>query len=214
MEPIFWTGVQVDGQTALGSAVAITGISKATEGVVTKTSHGLSTGDYVVLDVTGMIQVNRRAFRITALDADTFKLDGEDTSDYRTFVSGNYREITFGVSAATLQDVNVSGGEPNFTPTTTIHDLEESDAPTTTSKVQITHTSMFSASDPFLKEMRRAHITKTRRVLRYTFTNGDEVLVNAYVSAAGAPTGSSGQVVQTPLSLSAQGAPTVVPAAA
>lgn len=210
---IFWTGVKVDAQTELGVETSIEDISAASEGVVESTGHGLTDGDYVLLSVSGMIEVNSRVFRVSDVSADEFTLQDEDTREYGDFISGSFRKITFGVSAATLQDVNVSGGEANMADTTTIHDLEQSQAPTTTTPLTMQHTSLFSGSDPFLAEMRRASRSKTTRAVRYTFTNGDEVLVNAYVSASGAPTGQAGQAVQTPLTLAVQRAPTTVAAA-
>lgn len=213
MEAIFWTGVQVHAQTALATAVTVQSISKASPGVVGATGHGYSNGDYIVLSAAGMIEVNDRVFRVAAVTTDTFELEGEDTTDYATFTSGSAQEVTFGVAAATLQDVNVSGGEANFTDVNTIHDRQQRRVPTTTTPISITHTSLFSAEDAFLLEMRKASRTLTKRAVRYTFPNGSVAACNAYASASGAPTGSSGQAVQTPLALEAQGAMTVLAAA-
>lgn len=214
MNPIFWTNVQVAAQTTLGAEITVTAISLASEGVVSATAHGLTNGDYVLLSAQGMIEVNDRVFRVSGSTLDAFTLEGEDTTDYSAFTSGGAQKITFGVSAATLQDVQVSGGEPNFADTTTIHQQIQSRAPTTTSPISFAYTSLFSGTDAFLAEMRKASKTLTKRAIRHTFSDGTVVVGNAYVSASGAPTGSSGQVVQTPLTLEMQGQPTTIAPAA
>ena len=72
-----WSNVAVAMQSALGSDLSITAITKANPGVVTTSAaHGLSNGDFVVLSVQGMYQVNDRAFRVTATSGSTFTLEG------------------------------------------------------------------------------------------------------------------------------------------
>lgn len=74
--------------TAVLSAT-ITGITKANPAVVTATAHGLATGDNgLVSGVGGMTEVNDRRFTITKIDADSFSLDGEDSTGHTTYTSG------------------------------------------------------------------------------------------------------------------------------
>ena len=75
--------------TTGGPAVAITGITQANPAVVTAVGHGFTTGDVVrISDVGGMGAVNDLSFTITAIDADTFSLDGIDSSAYDAYTSG------------------------------------------------------------------------------------------------------------------------------
>jgi hypothetical protein len=69
--------------------ITITGISQADPGVVTSVGHGYLT-DYLVKieDVVGMTELNERVFEITKADADTFSLNGIDTSIYTAYTSG------------------------------------------------------------------------------------------------------------------------------
>lgn len=70
--------------------IAISGITKANQGVVTTSmAHGLVTGQYVILNgIEGMTELNNRRVRITVLDGTTFRLDGVDTTGYDTYTSG------------------------------------------------------------------------------------------------------------------------------
>lgn len=208
-DPIFWTNVQVDAQTALGAAIAITAITKASPGVCSSVAHGLTAGDYVVINASGMVEINDRVFKVGATTTDTFALADEDTTAYGTFTAGAAREITYGVSATTLQNVQVSGGEPEFADTSTIHEQIKRRVPTTKSPITMAFTSLFDGSDPFLAELRKADNALSKRAIRIRFSNGTNMVGNAYVSSSGAPTGSAGQAVQTPVSLEMQGMPKV-----
>jgi len=124
-----WSSVAVSVQSALASAKTITAITKASPGVVSSTAHGYSNGDYILMSVQGMYQVNYRVFRVSAVATDSFALEGEDTTNYATFVSGSCQEITFGTSLATLTNINASGGDFDFIDTTTIHDSIKTQVP-------------------------------------------------------------------------------------
>ena len=127
-DPIFWSNVGVDVQTALGSANTVTAISKASTGVVSYSGSDPSNGDYVVMTANGMTQVNDRIFRVANVNAgsNTFELEGETTTDYSTFTSGSFKIITFGASFNILQTIQVTGGEPEYADTTTIHEDRKS----------------------------------------------------------------------------------------
>lgn len=69
--------------------VNISGITKASPGVITATAHGLSNGDRVIVSgVSGMTEVNNRQFVVANKTTDTFQLSGVDTGSYTTYASG------------------------------------------------------------------------------------------------------------------------------
>jgi hypothetical protein len=68
---------------------AITGITKASPGVVTANAHGLVAGDKVkITEVVGMTEVNDVVFTVGTVTANTFQLSGINTTAYTTYVSG------------------------------------------------------------------------------------------------------------------------------
>lgn len=74
---------------ASGAARNITGITRANPGVVTSAGHGFSNGDTVfIAGVSGMTQVNNRVFNVANATANTFQLQGVNTSSYGTYSSG------------------------------------------------------------------------------------------------------------------------------
>lgn len=80
----------------------ITGATKANPCVITATGHGFRTGISVTISgVGGMTQLNGNTYVITVIDANSFSLDGVNSTAYGTYTSGG--------SAATykyLQDVS------------------------------------------------------------------------------------------------------------
>lgn len=210
--PIFWTNVGIDVQTALATAVAITAISKATTGVVTYGGavHPAA-GDYITLQAQGMHQVNDRIFRIANVNttAKTFELEGEDTTSYDTFISGSYQIITFGASFNTVQTVSPSGGDYEKADVTTIHDAVRKNVPTIAQPLTLAMTNIFDLADPGFAECNKAYKSKSKRAFRLRFGTGAKILLTGYVGAAGVPTGQAQGVVQTPVSVEAQNLPTV-----
>lgn len=118
-----WSKVQVAVQTVLAATKTITAITKASPAVCSCTAHGYTTGQEVKLVVNGMIELNNAVVKVTSVTADTFSLDGIDSTLFNTFTSGTGQLVTFGASAATFQDVNASGGEAADIDITTIHVL-------------------------------------------------------------------------------------------
>ena len=64
----------------------ISGITSANPGVVTSATHGLTAGDYVILDgIVGMTELNGRQFRVgTVPSTTTFNLKSTDGTDFNT----------------------------------------------------------------------------------------------------------------------------------
>lgn len=211
-QPIFWTNVGIDVQTALAAAVSITAISKAATGVATYGGavHPAN-GDYINLTAQGMHQVNDRIFRVANVNttAKTFELEGEDTTSYDSFISGNYQIITFGASFNSVQSVSPSGGDYEKADLTTIHDAVRKNVPTIAQPFTLAMTNIFDLTDPGFAECNKAYKAKAKRAFRLRFGTGAKILLTGYVGAAGVPVGQAQGVVQTPVSLEAQNLPTV-----
>lgn len=67
----------------------IGGITQANPAVVTVTSHGYTSGDEVYINsVGGMTNLNDNQYKITVLTANTFSLDGVNSTGYPAYTSG------------------------------------------------------------------------------------------------------------------------------
>lgn len=100
--------------SAFGVAKTVSGVSNATEAVVSSTAHGFSNGDIVEM-TSGWGRLNLRAFRVKSVTADTFVLEGCDTTNTNFFPSGSgggsVRKATTFVQIVTVQNPQSTGGE-------------------------------------------------------------------------------------------------------
>ena len=87
------SGTTVDTTTGVvtfipDSVRPITNISNANPGVVSSTSHGLSTGQEIyITDVVGMTEVNNTVYTVTVISPSSYSID-VDTTTYGTYSSG------------------------------------------------------------------------------------------------------------------------------
>lgn len=108
-------------QAISGFAAAVTGISAITQAnpaVITKTAHGLVTGDVVKLtDIVGMIELNDQIYVVKTLTADTFELVGVDSTLYDAYDSGgSFAEAQW---SGSCEITNYSGPSGSTTETET-----------------------------------------------------------------------------------------------
>ena len=97
-----------------GTARTITGATQANPAVITSTSHAYANGDEVeIAGIVGMTELNNRRFFIANQTANTFELEGEDSTSHTAYVSGGtaratFREITNSIAIAStnLTDFN------------------------------------------------------------------------------------------------------------
>lgn len=201
----YWSNVSVAMQSALATADTITAITKADPGVASSTSHGIADGSFVLLDIQGMHQLDDRVVRTANAGANDFELEGVDTTSYDTFTSGTAQVITFGTTISTLTDISASGGDPEFADITTIHDNVRKQAPTVTSPLVFTFESLWDVSDAGLLALKEASDAIATRAFRFTFSNGQILVFNGYVSAPLTPTGSAQDKVTTPITITSLG---------
>lgn len=204
-----WSNVVVAMQSALLTADTISAITKANPGVVTATAHGMSNGAYVKLTSNGMHQLDGRVFRVANITANTFELEGENTTSYDTFTSGSSEEITFGTTMTTALSLQASGGDFDFIDITTIHDNIRKQIPGLASPAVYTFTHIWDAAAADLIALKAAADTQAQRAIRFTFATGHKVVFNGYVGATLLPTGNAQDKVETPVVITMFGRPTI-----
>lgn len=206
-----WSNVAVAMQSALASALTITGITKANPGVVTYTGTDPSNGDYVLLLVQGMHQLNARVFRVANVNGagNAFELEGENTTNFDTFSSGTAEVITFGTSITSATTISSSGGGFDFIDTTTIHTNARSQTPGLPAAATYTMDHIWDVSDAGQVAMKSASDSQARRAFKFTFGTGGQIMVFCgYVGFDGRPGGSAQQLVITQAAITMEGTPT------
>ncbi len=202
-----WSNVAVSVQSAIAATKTITAITKNNPGVVSSTAHGYSNGDYVLLTISGMYQLNYRVMRVSAVATDSFSIEGEDTTNYSTFVSGTAQKITFGTTLATLTNINASGGDFDFIDTTTIHDSIKTQIPGLANPSTYSFESFWDPSDTGLIALKSASDSQAQRAILFSFANSQKFVFNGYVGCSLAPTGSAQDLIKTTVVFTALGGP-------
>lgn len=88
---------------------AITGATQANPCAITAAAHGYATGDEVYIDgILGMTELNKRYFIITVTGANTFTLNGVDSTAYTAYTSGGTVGRTI---ASCTNDLGVAGNK-------------------------------------------------------------------------------------------------------
>lgn len=113
--------------TSLAAAKTVSGISNATEAVVSCVAHGYSNGDVVVI-FSGWGRINMRPFKIKSVLTDSFVLEGMDTTNTEYFPSGGgagtAQKAQTPVQITMILSSTSSGGDPQQVE----YSYEESDA--------------------------------------------------------------------------------------
>lgn len=204
-----WSNIAVAVQSAIAAAKTITGISKANPGVVTAVAHGYTTGDYVLLSVQGMSQIDQMVARIIQLTADTFSLEGIDTTNFSTFTSGSAQKLTMGTTLSSMVSINASGGDFSFIDVTTIHDNVKKQIPGVANPATFSFESLWDVSDAGLIALKSASDQSAQRAVLFTFANGQKLAFAGYIGATLLPTGGAQDVVKTQVVITMFGKPNV-----
>ena len=202
-----WSGVAIAVQSALATALTVTGITKANPAVVTYTGTDPSNGDYALLKIQGMHQLDYRVVRVANVNGagNTFECEGVDSSAYDTFSSGTAEVITFGTTLSIVGSLSVSGGDFNMIDVTTVHDSVNKQIPGNANPIVISMNCDWDPSDAGLVALKSASDAKAVRCIRVTFSDGSKVVFAGYVGATAFPTGSAQQRVETPVQITAYG---------
>jgi len=176
--------------SAYGSALTVTAITNAAAAVATSTAHGLSNGDYVTLS-SGWSRLNNRTFRVANVAANTFELEGIDTTDTNVYPAGSgigsARKVTTWTQIQQVLTTGTSGGEQQFTDYQFLESDSATSIPTFKSPARLT---VSVADDPTLAGFiaaKKANDDRAPRALRLSLPNGAKICYYAFVSMASSP---------------------------
>lgn len=117
-------GVRLEVALTYQTADVVTAVTLANPGVATSTGHGMSNGAVGYFgEVTGMSQLDGQAFRASGVAANTFNLEGIDTSAYPAFTAGNAYEVATWATISQATDFQIGGGDADKLDATTLLDF-------------------------------------------------------------------------------------------
>jgi hypothetical protein len=188
-----------------GSALPVTVATNAAPCVMTSTAHGLANGDVVIV-VSGWGRITNRVWRVANITANTFELEGSDTSDTDAYPAGSgigtATEVTGWTQLQQVTDPQSQGGEQNFTTFQFVEDLDETRIPTNRSAAGL---NLSVGDDPTLA----GHILATQadedrvpRAVRISAVNGAKTYYYSWITIGKTPTMNVNQIMTVPVTLS------------
>jgi hypothetical protein len=207
-----WQNVQIAIQSALASAVTLSGITKANPGVLSWASGtDPVNGDYLYLSsIQGMNQMDEKVVRAANVNGagNTAEAEGVDTTLYNTFSSGQFQVITFGTSLSIALEFSGSGGDFEQIDVTTVHDLVRKQIPGAANPIVYNGTCIWDPADAGFAALKAASDAKAKRAMRITFADGAKAVFTGYIGFTGIPVGQNQNRVETPLTITMFGTPT------
>lgn len=107
--------VRVEIAATYTAAKTVTAVTKASPGVATSTTHGMTDGTigYFSDDVAGMEEIAGVAFSVDVPGASAFNLEGEDTSTYGTYTTGTFVPVATWTTLSTATSYEISDAAPD-----------------------------------------------------------------------------------------------------
>lgn len=160
-------GIRVEVAATYGSPIAITDVSNANPGVLSKVAHGLLNGQVgYFADVDGMVQLEGQAIRIANKTADTAELQGLDTTNFSEWVSGN---LVMAATWATLGEAT-SYSIPDAT-------TEDLDATTLLDVIDVTEAGNMAAQPLNLNVLSKEELSAAMTLIEANARAGTKMLV-------------------------------------
>jgi hypothetical protein len=203
-------GSTFDFASAYAAAKTVTTISNANPAVASSTAHGYAEGDIIVL-TSAWSKLTNRPFRVGAVTADTFALEGVDTTNTQLFPSGtgqgagSAKEVTSWVQLAQITEVAFTGGEQQFLTFAFLEDTDEKQMPTSKSAVSLTLTVADDPAQAYVPVVEQADFDVQPRVQRLNMVNGDVILYNSIATISSTPTLNRDELMTRDITLSLQG---------
>jgi hypothetical protein len=208
-DPIVWKNVKVNLQSVLGDAKTVASITKANPGVATSADHGFTDGQIVFIEAKGVYQLTDRPIRVANSTANTFELEGVNTTSFETFTSCTAKLVTLGTAVTTAVSISSQGGNIPFIDTTTIHENTRSQIPGLPDASSFSWDHIWDATDPGLLAMKAASDIQQKMVIKFQFGTGGKIMLFAgYVACSLMPAGQAQGLVTTPAAVTMNGVPT------
>lgn len=117
-------GVRVELGATYGAPIAVTGVTNASPGVATATAHGLLAGAVGYFSGTaGMAQLENQASRVATPAANTFALQGLNTTSFGVYTAGNFTPVATWVGLAEATSYAIGGGAASLLNVSTLIDV-------------------------------------------------------------------------------------------
>jgi hypothetical protein len=190
--------------SAVGTATATTILTNANPCVVTATAHGLANADIVII-TSGWSRINGKVFRVANITANTFELEGLNTTSTSIYSAGSgtgtFTKVTTFTQITQILSTSSTGGEQRYLAYQFLEADNEVEIPTVRSGGGF---NMDIGDDPSLPgyvAVAAANDDRVPRALRVLTPNGAKLYYYGYVSINKTPTMTVNELMKVPASV-------------
>ena len=190
------------------SAKNITALTNANPAVATSVAHGYTTGDEILL-TSGWEDATDTVYKVTVLTADTFSIDGLDTTNTSFFPAGTgtgtAQKISGWTSIPQVLTISGSGGDARFTDVQLLSKRNAIRVPTGFNATSITLTLAHDAANANYKTMLNISRNLSKVAFKQVISGGAVTYGYGYLSVSEMPVLNSNQVNQVSAAMTVLG---------
>lgn len=172
------------------AAKAISAITNASPAVATSTAHGYVDGDEILL-TSGWEDATDTVFRVDQLTADTFKIEGLNSTNLNFFPAGSgageARKVSTWVEIPQVLSISTSGGDARFTTISPLAKRNDINVPTGFNAMSITVTLGHDPANANYQQMLDISRTLEKVAFKMVLSGGAVAYGYGYMSVSEAP---------------------------
>lgn len=213
--PLIGRNVRVEVSKTETTAKTVTAVTQANPGVATSTAHTLTDGSVGYFNaVTGMAQLEGQAVRLNSPDANTFQLEGINTTNYPAYTAGTLIPITVWSTLSRAASYQIGGGEADKIDLTVLLDVIKQEANGLLAAQSVSfELKLETLDDEALGLVRAAALSQAYLVFRITLSDGAQRIFRGQPSLPGENVG-QGALGTGSLNVSVKGQICFLPAVA
>ena len=172
------------------AAKAISAITNAAPAVATATAHGYVDGDEILL-TSGWEDATDTVYRVDQLTADTFKIEGLNTTNTNFYPTGSgageARKVSTWVEMPQVLNISTSGGDARFTTISPLAKRNDINVPTGFNAMSISITLGHDPSNANYQQMLDISRTLEKVAFKMVLSGGAVGYGYGYMNVAEAP---------------------------
>ncbi len=176
--------------TTFASAKTITALTNANPAVATSAAHGYTTGDEILL-TSGWEDATDSIYTVTVVDANTFQINGLDSSNTSFFPTGSgtgsAQKISSWTAIPQVLSINSSGGDARFTDVNPLSKRNAIKIPTGFNATSITLSLAHDAANANYKTMVGISRTLSKVAFKQVISGGAVTYGYGYLSVSEMP---------------------------
>ena len=172
------------------AAKTVTAISNASPAVATSVAHGYVNGDEILL-ISGWEDATETVYRVAQLTADTFRIEGLNTTNTNFYPTGSgagqARRVSNWVEIPQVLGISTSGGDARFTTISPLARLSDINVPTGFNAMSINVTLGHDPANANYQTMLDISRTLEKVAFRMVLSGGAVAYGYGYMSISEAP---------------------------